>query len=213
MSDKACTPLPVFHPADLALVAAHNHVRTAAGLFDVSHMLQHRFTGPSTQPFLSSLCPSTLANLAPYSSTYSVLLNDQGGIVDDMIVTKQGTNTDFLLVTNAGRVSEDKAYIGAKLDAWNELKGEGDVKWETLDGWGLLALQGPKAGEVLQSMTETDLGRIMFGQCTLVEIGREKVQCHITRTGYTGEDGFEVSITGSYSSSPRPFPPRPSMLC
>ena len=173
---------------------AHNHVRTQAGLFDVSHMLQHRFTGPTTESFLMSLCPSSLNTLAPFSSTLSVLLNDNGGIIDDTIITKQQDSSSFYVVTNAGRITEDKAHIQQKLGEWNKANVGSEVNWETLDGWGLLALQGPKSAEVLQEMTDVDLSNIMFGQSTFAQVGKDKAQCHIARGGYTGEDGFEVGV-------------------
>jgi aminomethyltransferase len=155
-------------------------------------MLQHRFTGPSSQSFLESLSPSSLHALTPFSSTLSVLLNESGGIIDDTIITKHSDN-DFYVVTNAGRSEEDKAHIGSKLAEWNEKHPGQEVKWETMEGWGLLALQGPKAAEVLQGLTETDLSAVKFGQSAFAEIGQGKVTCHVARGGYTGEDGFEVS--------------------
>lgn len=179
----------------LYLGVAHNHVRNSAGLFDVSHMLQHRFKGPSTEQFLSSLCPSSLTSLQPFSSTLSVLLNETGGIIDDTIITKQESSEHFYVVTNAGRIDKDKEHIGKALQAWNAKQSEGDqVIWETLDGWGLLALQGPKAAEVLQGLvgSEKDLSMIKFGQSAFVKVGKDAVECHIARGGYTGEDGFEV---------------------
>jgi aminomethyltransferase len=147
LSDQRSTgplrPRPLFS----FLVTAHKHVRTETGLFDVSHMLQHIFTGPSSLPFLSSLCPSSLSSLAPYTSTLSVLLNEEGGIIDDMIVTRHGDDGNggerFYVVTNAGRAKEDVAWITKKLEEWNALQGKGkEVKWEKLEGYGLVALQG-----------------------------------------------------------------------
>jgi aminomethyltransferase len=133
----------------LTIATAHGHVRTQAGLFDVSHMLQHVFTGKSSLEFLSSLCPSSLTSLAPWSSTLSVLLNEEGGIIDDMIVTKHGEDGQggqrFYVVTNAGRAEEDVAWITKKLEEWNSSEGKGkgkEVKWEKLEGYGLVALQG-----------------------------------------------------------------------
>ena len=122
---------------DVGQITAHHHVRTKAGLFDVSHMLQHTFKGPGAQDFLLSLTPSSLSALKPWSSTLSVFLNEQGGIIDDTIITKQEGDESFYVVTNAGRIKEDKALIRRKLDEW---KGE-RVEWETLDGYGLVALQ------------------------------------------------------------------------
>ncbi|KAL0252727.1 glycine cleavage system T protein [Cryptococcus tetragattii IND107] len=175
---------------------AHKHVRSDAGLFDVSHMLQHNFTGPTAQEFLLTLCPSSLDSLKPFTSTLSVLLNEQGGIIDDTIITKH-TDTSFYVVTNAGRADEDKAHITQKLNEWNAAHKGQEVKWETLDGWGLLALQGPKAKDVLQRMTDQDLNQVKFGSSVFADIKTtdgQVVKCHIARGGYTGEDGFEVSV-------------------
>lgn len=123
----------------------------------------------------------------------SVLLNEQGGIIDDLIITKH-TNERFYVVTNAGRANEDKAWIQARLEEWNKNEGKGkEVKWERLEGWGLVALQGPKAAEVLQALTDTDLTQVKFGQSVYAKVGADKIECHIARGGYTGEDGFEVS--------------------
>lgn len=152
-------------------------------------MLQHTFSGPTSQDFLMSLTPSFLANLANYSSTLSVLLNEDGGIIDDTIITKHSDDS-FYVVTNAGRATEDKAHIEAKLQEWNAKNKGKEVKWETMDGWGLVALQGPKAAEVLQGMVDLDLSTIKFGQGAHVDI--DGARCHIARGGYTGEDGFEV---------------------
>jgi aminomethyltransferase len=158
-------------------------------------MLQHTFSGPTSQDFLMSLTPSSLASLANYSSTLSVLLNEDGGIIDDTIITKHSDDS-FYVVTNAGRATEDKAHIEAKLQEWNAKNKGKEVKWETMDGWGLVALQGPKAAEVLQGMVDLDLSTIKFGQGAHVDI--DGARCHIARGGYTGEDGFEVSPLHGY---------------
>ncbi|WVQ71006.1 glycine cleavage system T protein [Cryptococcus sp. DSM 104548] len=184
-------------------IAAHKHVRTSAGLFDVSHMLQHTFTGPSSQDFLLTLVPSSLQSLQPFSSTLSVLLNEQGGIIDDTIVTKHAEDK-WYVVTNAGRAAEDRAWIGQQLAAWNKAHVGMEVEWKTLDGWGLVALQGPQAKDVLQRLTEKDLSELKFGQSAFVGLKAkdgEVVECHVARGGYTGEDGFEVSIPPSKTQS------------
>ncbi|ORY33427.1 aminomethyltransferase mitochondrial precursor [Naematelia encephala] len=181
---------------DVGQITAHNHVRSSAGLFDVSHMLQHSFRGPGAQTFLESLCPSSLSSLTPWSSTLSVLLNETGGIVDDTIISKQASDSEFYVVTNAGRATEDRAYITGKLSEWT---GE-QVDWETMDGWGLVALQGPTAAEVLQALvSEGDLADLKFGKSGFYKIGRDNVKCHVARGGYTGEDGFEISIPPEYT--------------
>jgi aminomethyltransferase len=168
-------------------------------------MLQHRFTGGSSQAFLMSLTPSSLHSLKPYTSTLSVLLNEHGGIIDDTIITKQANDDTWYVVTNAGRIKEDVAHISAKLEAWNaksENQVDGQkVQWEKMEGRGLLALQGPKSAEVLQSITKgVQLDEMNFGQAAWAQVGKEGVECHIARGGYTGEDGFEVSYRSSVYS-------------
>lgn len=159
-------------------------------------MVQHTFSGPSVQDFLMSLTPSSLNTLAPFSSTLSVLLNDDGGIIDDTVITKH-SNDSFYVVTNAGRAAEDKAHIGSKLEEWNKGNSGKEVKWEIMDGWGLVALQGPKSAEALQGLTDVDLTGIKFGQSAFADV--DGVKCHIARGGYTGEDGFEVCHSSSCS--------------
>ena len=185
-------PLNAVNGIDMTVVSAHNHVRNSAGLFDVSHMVQHTFSGPSAQDFLMSLTPSSLSSLAPYTSTLSVILNEEGGIIDDTIITKH-SDESFYVVTNAGRAAEDKAHFETKLKEWNAGSGSGgkEVKWEIMDGWGLVALQGPKSADALQGLVkDVDLTDVKFGQTTFVDVNG--VRCHIARGGYTGEDGFEV---------------------
>ncbi|WOO82300.1 putative aminomethyltransferase, mitochondrial [Vanrija pseudolonga] len=180
---------------DVGQVAAHKHVREKAGLFDVSHMLQHEFTGAGAQDFLISLTPTSLDKLANNTSSLSVLLNDEGGIIDDTVMTKQAEDgSKWYVVTNAGRSEEDVAHLNAKIDAWNAAHPDKPVNWKILEGYGLVALQGPKAAEVLQALTGADLSALKFGGSLFAEIGKNKVRCHIARGGYTGEDGFEVSI-------------------
>lgn len=126
------------------VVASHNHVRSSVGLFDVGHMVQSNFRGPTAQPFLEWLTPSPLGALSPYSSTLSVLLNQNGGIIDDTIITKHAEDA-FYVVTNAGRRERDLGWFSEKIDEWNNgerAKRDGPVEMEVLDGWGLVALQG-----------------------------------------------------------------------
>lgn len=129
-----------------------------------------------------------------------MLLNEVGGIIDDTIITKQEDDNSWYVVTNAGRIAEDKALLERKLSEWNARNLGKEVKWETLDGWGLVALQGPEAAVVLQQMVDIDLSTVKFGSSAFALVGKDKVKCHIARGGYTGEDGFEVGyITLSVS--------------
>ncbi|CAN6674414.1 aminomethyltransferase, mitochondrial [Trichomonascus vanleenenianus] len=168
-------------------IESHNWVRNKAGMFDVSHMFQHRFSGPGATKLLEKLTPGDLQGLQPFTSTLSVLLNEKGGIIDDTIVTKHGED-DFYVVTNAGCREKDLKFFEDAIANF----GQGNVKRETING-GLVALQGPQAAEVLQKLTNYDLSTIKFGQSAFVDIVGGKY--HVARGGYTGEDGFEVSIT------------------
>lgn len=106
-------------------------------------MIQQTFRGPSAQAFLSHLCPTSLASLQPYTSSLSVLLNESGGIIDDMIVTKHANDNEFYVVTNAGRAKEDGEWFSKQLREWNATEGKGkEVEWNKLEGYGLIALQG-----------------------------------------------------------------------
>lgn len=181
---------------DIGQVASHHHVRTHAGLFDVGHMVQHKFKGPGALKFLQHLTPASLSTMDAFSSTLSVLMSEQGGILDDLIITKHADDS-FYVVTNAGCRTEDLAWFKKQLDAWTG----GKVEHEVMDGWGLLALQGPTAAQVLAKLTPSsfDLNALTFGKSAFVplNVGGEQVECHVARAGYTGEDGFEISIPPS----------------
>ncbi|KAI0277451.1 hypothetical protein BGY98DRAFT_1079288 [Russula aff. rugulosa BPL654] len=178
---------------DVGQVANHQHVRQSAGLFDVGHMVQSNFRGATATQFLEWLTPSSLSTLAPYTSTLSVFLNERGGIIDDTVITKHASDA-FYVVTNAGRRVEDLAWFAARLAEWNasERAKDGPVEHELLDGWGLLALQGPASADHLQALTSYDLRALAFGRSAFVPL--EGINVHVARGGYTGEDGFEISV-------------------
>ncbi|QRV75026.1 glycine cleavage system T protein [Ceratobasidium sp. AG-Ba] len=175
-------------------VASHNHVRTHVGLFDVGHMVQSFISGPSATAFLEYLTPSSLATLPNFGSTLSVLLNSGGGIIDDTIICKHADDV-YYIVTNAGRRDRDLAWFNEQIEIWNREDGKGrgkEVHIQVLDNWGLIALQGPKSAEVLQKLTSYDVPSLLFGRSAYMDI--TGIQCHVARGGYTGEDGFEISI-------------------
>ncbi|PVG03305.1 putative GCV1-glycine decarboxylase, subunit T, mitochondrial [Serendipita vermifera] len=180
-------------------VESHKHVRSSVGLFDVGHMVQHYFRGPGATDFLEWLTPSSLESLVPNSSTLSVLLLPNGGILDDTVITKHSPE-QYYVVTNAGRRDEDLSWFEAKIKEWNASHSN-QVQHEVLENWGLVALQGPKAADYLQGFVEAsgknpyDLKRLTFGKCATLNIAGTEV--HVARGGYTGEDGFEISLPPS----------------
>lgn len=162
-------------------------------------MVQRMIEGPTALGFLQRLTPASLTTLAPFSSTLSVLLNREGGILDDLMITKHADDK-FYLVTNAGRRAEDSAWIDAQLAEWNaEHASEGQVTHKILEEFGLVALQGPASSDVLKRFVAGgfDLDTLTFGKSAFVPLklpGGKQVECHVARGGYTGEDGFEISI-------------------
>ncbi|QRV89721.1 glycine cleavage system T protein [Ceratobasidium sp. AG-Ba] len=182
-------------------VASHNHVRTNVGLFDVGHMVQSFISGPSATAFLEYLTPSSLATLPNFGSTLSVLLNSDGGIIDDTIICKHADDV-YYIVTNAGRRDRDLTWFNEQIEIWNREDGKGrgkEVHIQVLDNWGLIALQGPKSAEVLQKLTSYDVPSLLFGRSAYMDI--TGIQCHVARGGYTGEDGFEISIPPEHTTN------------
>ncbi|KAK3956426.1 hypothetical protein QBC32DRAFT_331196 [Pseudoneurospora amorphoporcata] len=185
----------------LSVSASHAFTREHASIFDVSHMVQRVFSGPGAREFLERVTPSDLASLGVHHSTLSVLLkaDGSGGIVDDTIVTKLAEDK-FYVVTNAGCREKDNEYFDQELVKAKESGLE--VTQEQLDGWGLVALQGPEAEAVLADALDgtTDLKDLYFGQSVYGKVkldGKTSAPLLISRGGYTGEDGFEISIPPS----------------
>lgn len=203
--------------SDLSHVESHHWTREKASVFDVSHMVQHHLSGPGAMELLMKVTPSSLDKLKPNSSTLSCLLEEgTGGIVDDTVITRLDGDA-FYFVTNAGRRTEDLAFLQAEIEAYRQTHGADSIKWEILADRALVALQGPLAASVLQplisshgaaSPADTDLSTLYFGNCrslhlTLPDGTPTPQPLLISRTGYTGEDGFEISIpTGGCPSLP-----------
>ncbi len=183
--------MPVQFPA--GILAEHEQVRTAAGLFDVSHMVQLSLRGPSadaTTAAVEAITPAEVAGLKPGRMRYTVFLNDEGGIVDDLIVTRPAQDeaeTDRLgLVVNAARRDADLAYLGERLDP--------SITIELHDDRALLALQGPEAAAVLADHCD-GVGDMLFMSAATTTFNG--IPCGVSRSGYTGEDGFELSVADS----------------
>ncbi|KAF3910175.1 Aminomethyltransferase [Orbilia brochopaga] len=184
--------------ADQSIGDSHRYVREKCGIFDVSHMVQHQFTGPAVTAFLESLTPSDLTALQPFTSTLSVLLLPSGGILDDTVITKHSDNA-FYVVTNAGCRAKDLEYLSKHVQEWNSKHPENErVRHDVMNNHALVALQGPEAANILQSLlpAEESLETLYFGQSRFatVSVNGDSIPVHIARGGYTGEDGFEISV-------------------
>ncbi|GAB7338960.1 hypothetical protein MBLNU457_5633t1 [Dothideomycetes sp. NU457] len=185
--------------SDLGVGESHKWTREKASLFDVSHMVQYHIEGPGATLFLESLTPSALSDLKAHSSTLSALLHPQfGGIVDDTIITRLEPEK-FYIVTNAGCRDKDYAFLTSACDAWNS-SNQPRVNITQLADRGLIALQGPLSASILNSVLaspDVDLKTLYFGSSRYITINLPSGPSSpilASRGGYTGEDGFEMSI-------------------
>ncbi len=175
--------MPVQYPT--GIIAEHLHTRAKAGLFDVSHMGQIRLRGVNAVQALEALVPGDLQALAPGRMRYTLLLNETGGILDDLMVTRvpNGSGDGLMLVVNAAGKEADLAHLRARLDKTASI----DPRFDRA----LLALQGPSAAAVLARFA-AGIDRTAFMSAT--EVSLAGIPCFVTRSGYTGEDGFEISM-------------------
>jgi aminomethyltransferase len=179
--------MPVQYP--MGILKEHLHTRAQAGVFDVSHMGQAILAGPghaATAAALEALVPADVLNLEPGQQRYTQLLNEAGGIIDDLMVTRPPTRDEdgrLLLIVNASRKDVDYAHIAARLP--------GQVHLEPATDRALLAVQGPAAVRILASLCP-EAARLSFMTATSARIGG--IESHVSRSGYTGEDGFEISV-------------------
>ncbi len=179
--------MPVQYP--LGVLNEHLHTRNKAGLFDVSHMGQAFLSGPdheTTAAALEALVPGEITKLGLGRMRYTMFLNDEGGILDDLMVTRSVAPEDdgrLMLVVNAACKDADYAHMQAKLPD--------SVKLTAVEDRALLALQGPAASSVMAKWCPqaTDMG-FMTASSTQFD----GIDCHVSRCGYTGEDGYEISV-------------------
>lgn len=174
--------MPVQYP--LGVKKEHIHTREASGLFDVSHMGQVKLVGANAAQALEKLVPVDIMDLPLGKQKYAFFTNEQGGIMDDLMVANYG---DYLyVVVNAACKEQDIAHMRANLGD--------DVSVEVLEDRALIAIQGPKTAEALGRI-QPALQNMVFMDTQLIAI--DGVECFVSRSGYTGEDGYEISIPAS----------------
>ncbi len=178
--------MPVQYPA--GLMAEHKQCREAAALFDVSHMGQLRLVGPDAAAALETLVPVDVIDLAPGKQRYAFFTNDQGGLLDDLMITRPPVDAlanfgDLFVVVNAGCKDADIAHLKARIGARCEVR--------PLPDRALLALQGPQAAQALARLNPGVAALTFMTGGAFALAGAE---CFVTRSGYTGEDGFEISV-------------------
>ena len=171
--------MPVQYPS--GIIKEHTHTRTQAGLFDVSHMGQVFLVGADAAAALETLVPVDIIDLPQGMQRYAVFTNDAGGVMDDLMVANFGDR--LFVVVNAACKEQDIAHMQKHLS--------GRCKVEVLADRALLALQGPAAGAVMARLAPETAKMVFMNTATVTLVG---VECFISRSGYTGEDGFEISV-------------------
>ncbi len=171
--------MPVQFPG--GIIREHQHTREHAGLFDVSHMGQVLVQGEGAADALEALVPADLEGLAQDRQTYTLLTNPEGGVLDDLIITRWGPDA-FFLVVNAACKEQDIAHLRQSL---------GGLQIDVLENRALLALQGPAAREVMKQLCPAAAELVFLQGASLGVAGAE---AYVTCSGYTGEDGFELSL-------------------
>lgn len=177
MTQFAGFAMPIQYPG--GIIKEHHHARAHAALFDISHMGQIRIDGGSAARALEALVPANLRGLSVGRQRYTMLTNEEGGILDDIMVTNRDDH--LFVVVNASRKAQDLSYLSTHLDC----------PVTALEDRALLALQGPSAATVMASFDPAlaELPYMTARLCTL-----EGAQCLVSRCGYTGMDGFEISL-------------------
>lgn len=167
------------------ILSEHEAVRTAAGLFDVSHMGEVTVKGPDAEKFIQKMIVNDISSMTDFQIYYSPMCYPDGGVVDDLLVYKYN-NQEYLIVINASNTDKDVQWFQDHL--------EGDVEFKNAsENYAELALQGPKAEAILQKLTDANLSRLKFYHF-LPEVKIKGITALVSRTGYTGEDGFEIYL-------------------
>jgi aminomethyltransferase len=193
--DFAGWSMPVHYGS---IVTEHNATRNSLGLFDVSHMGRLLFTGASAEAFLDSLVTRRVTDMSPGQVRYALATNDIGGILDDVLVYRlpsesgggrptSGSGPSYLMVVNASNRPKIVCWIEAKLCGWSDVEPR-----DSTAELAMIAVQGPRAVEVFGPMADADISSMKYYHCRRAMI--DDNSAIISRTGYTGEDGFEVIL-------------------
>ncbi|MBQ04419.1 glycine cleavage system protein T [Candidatus Bathyarchaeota archaeon] len=182
--------MPVWYKG---IIAEHNAVRNSVGMFDTSHMGRSMARGPDVERFVNRVVTNDVSKLKPSQGLYALMLRPNAGIVDDLITYKREGNA-FFIVYNAANREKDFNWL-------KQNTSELDVKLtDVSDEIAMIALQGPKAVETLQKVTEEDVSQV--ARFSIAKLTISGLECMAARTGYTGEDGFEIFILDCPVSSP-----------
>lgn len=177
---------------DLSIRDSHHHTRTNVSLFDVSHMLQLELYGKDRIKFFEKLVVADVENLPINGATLTLYTNTNGGIIDDLIVSKKPDS--LYIVSNASRSEEDLKHLEEQMAKYLQTNPNADLNMKILNDKSLLAFQGPKAAETIQTKLESiDLKSLKF--MNGVETVYDGIPIRLTRCGYTGEDGFEIQVS------------------
>jgi aminomethyltransferase len=170
----------------------HLAVRNASGIFDVSHMGRFTLQGGQATEVLERLVPTNVQPQPPGKAFYTLLLNDRGGIIDDLIIEKLSED-QYMAVVNAANTELDMQHLKSHVPQGFEIE-------DATPSTAMIAVQGPRACDSLQPLTQLDLGQLKRFRCAETQVAGEDVL--VSRTGYTGEDGFEVIVRDTSNDRP-----------
>ena len=175
------------------IIPEHMAVRNTVGIFDITHMGRAVIIGPEAEVFLNYVTTNDVSSLTPLSAHYSTMCNEKGGIKDDFVLSRLETEK-FLIVYNATNRKKDYEWL---LEQCRDYDAEVE---DVSDSVAMFAMQGPKAEQTLQKISVANLSRIKRFKCGWTKIA--EIKCLISRTGYTGEDGFELFVWNAPLSNP-----------